>query len=178
MRPSKRTAILEAALRVAESNRIGLSIDTVAAEAGVTKAGVLYHFPSKHALLLAIQHHIASDWETRLCEAAGGPAETLSVRERLMAYTKVAGTIGKAELVMLVEATTDPELMAPVDEMTHRWVPSAEEAAESATLLDLYLIRLASDGMWLYESLNPMPEGLRGLASERLARLLRGLDDE
>lgn len=58
MRPSKKTDILEAALRVIEKEGItAVSFNSVAAEAGMTKAGVLYHFPSREAMLMALHRY-------------------------------------------------------------------------------------------------------------------------
>lgn len=51
-REDPRADILEAAQRVvARQGSTGLSIDAVAKEAGLSKGGVLHHFPSKDALL-------------------------------------------------------------------------------------------------------------------------------
>lgn len=42
----------------------GLTIDGVAKEAGMSKGGVLYHFPSKEALMLGLMKlHLSSFWE-------------------------------------------------------------------------------------------------------------------
>lgn len=60
-RSDARTRILDAALAVAD--RVGaanLTLDAVAADAGVSKGGLLYHFASKDQLLRAVvEHHMA-----------------------------------------------------------------------------------------------------------------------
>lgn len=60
-RSDARDRILEAALAVAD--RVGaahLTLDAVAAEAGVSKGGLLYHFASKDLLLRGVvEHHMA-----------------------------------------------------------------------------------------------------------------------
>ena len=60
-RSDARARILDAALAVAE--RVGaahLTLDAVAAEAGVSKGGLLYHFASKELLLRGVvEHHMA-----------------------------------------------------------------------------------------------------------------------
>ncbi|ATX64495.1 TetR/AcrR family transcriptional regulator [Roseinatronobacter bogoriensis] len=71
-----RTRLLEAA--EALSRRLGpgnLSLDAVAAEAGVSKGGLLYHFPSKAKLLEAlVAHHLSRlDAALRAEEATGRP---------------------------------------------------------------------------------------------------------
>ncbi len=55
-----RERILQAALDVAEECGAGhLSLDAVAKHAGVSKGGLLYHFPSKDDLMRAlVEHHL------------------------------------------------------------------------------------------------------------------------
>ncbi|SCE54411.1 helix-turn-helix domain-containing protein, partial [Streptomyces sp. OspMP-M43] len=55
MRTSKRTQILEAATRVVQREGVkSVTFDSVAAEAGLTKGGLLYHFASRDDLVRAI----------------------------------------------------------------------------------------------------------------------------
>ena len=60
-RSDARARILDTALAVAD--RVGaahLTLDAVAAEAGVSKGGLLYHFASKELLLRGVvEHHMA-----------------------------------------------------------------------------------------------------------------------
>lgn len=68
-RPSATTpsAILEAAIRVAgRDGLLATTLDKVAAEAGVTKGGVLYHFASKDELLTRMMEHFAAEVEQGL----------------------------------------------------------------------------------------------------------------
>ena len=52
MRPSQRDQILNAAIRVVERTGVtGVTFDAVAAEAGITRGGLMYHFRSREALL-------------------------------------------------------------------------------------------------------------------------------
>ena len=54
MRTSKRDSILQAALHVVETDGVtAVTYESVAAASGLTKGGLLYHFPSKDALVLA-----------------------------------------------------------------------------------------------------------------------------
>lgn len=53
-RNSKRTTILQVACRlVRKLGASHLTLDAVAKEAGVSKGGLLYHFPTKEALIQA-----------------------------------------------------------------------------------------------------------------------------
>lgn len=60
-------AILEAAIRVAgRDGLLATTLDKVAAEAGITKGGVLYHFTSKDELLTRMMEHFAAEVEQGL----------------------------------------------------------------------------------------------------------------
>ena len=90
-RPSMRTNILDAALRVAERDGVtGITLDAVAQEAGLTKAGLMYYFPSREALLCCIQEHLFVFWEGAMEAAAGKTAAVATPEERLGAYARVA----------------------------------------------------------------------------------------
>lgn len=63
----ERDAILEAALRVLRrEGTAGLSIEAVACEAGISKAGVLYDFKTKQAMIHAIVEHQIEAHQERL----------------------------------------------------------------------------------------------------------------
>lgn len=63
-----RTKILDTAIKVAVDSGIkGLTIDNVAATAGMSKGGVFYHFKSKEELLEAMVNHIIDQFEAE-CE--------------------------------------------------------------------------------------------------------------
>jgi AcrR family transcriptional regulator len=49
-----RRAVLDAAAAAVAGHGAGVSLDVVAREAGVSKAGLLHHFPSRDQLLLAV----------------------------------------------------------------------------------------------------------------------------
>ena len=59
MRSSSREEILNAALRVVDaSGGADITYHSVATEAGLTKAGLMYHFPSKDAMMVAVIEHV------------------------------------------------------------------------------------------------------------------------
>lgn len=59
-----RQILLAACSLAIQSGPNGLTIDGVAKEAGMSKGGVLYHFPSKEALILGLMKlHFSSAWE-------------------------------------------------------------------------------------------------------------------
>jgi AcrR family transcriptional regulator len=153
MRPSSKTKILEAAIRVTEREGIThLTLEAVAEEAGVTKGGLLYHFRTREELLLEIQRHLTAGWEERLLAELGKPLAEATPQERAAAYARVGaqGGASKAELAFMVEATARPELARAWDALMERWLP--EPSSPDPRWLDLFLARLAADGLWLFEA--------------------------
>ena len=58
-----RERALAAAIAIASRDGAGsMSIDAVAREAGVSKGGVLHHFPSKEALVLEVVRHLTAQF--------------------------------------------------------------------------------------------------------------------
>ncbi|MGK3094655.1 TetR/AcrR family transcriptional regulator [Streptomyces sp. WAC01490] len=177
MRTSKRTQILEAATRVVEREGVkSVTFDSVAAEAGLTKGGLLYHFASRDDLVQAIHQHLADEWEAQMIAAAGKPADLATPEERLTAYSRISSqSATRAELLFMLEGSTTPGHAAPWDAVMERWAPSlTTDDVDDRAALDRFIARLAADGLWLYESLNtePLAPELRRALAERIAGAL------
>ncbi|MDX3594776.1 TetR/AcrR family transcriptional regulator [Streptomyces sp. ID03-2B] len=190
MRTSKRTQILDAATRVVQREGVkSVTFDSVAAEAGLTKGGLLYHFASRDDLIQAIHQHLADRWEADLVAAAGKPAAEATRDERLAAYTRVAiQSATRAELLLMLEGSTNTAHAAVWKAVTERWAPPpppppppppasapapASTSADPAAL-DRFILRLAADGLWLYESLTSdrLDPAMRQAVAERIADAL------
>src|SRR5437764_3199185 len=62
--------LLDAAEAVVERQGIGnLTLDAVAAEAGMSKGGLLHHFPSKDQLVEALVIRCAENWRAQYMDA-------------------------------------------------------------------------------------------------------------
>ncbi|MFD4595589.1 TetR/AcrR family transcriptional regulator [Streptomyces rubiginosohelvolus] len=176
MRTSKRSQILEAATRVVQREGVkSVTFDSVAAEAGLTKGGLLYHFASRDDLVLAIHQHLADRWEADLVAAAGKPATEATRDERLAAYTQVAiQSATRAELLLMLEGSTDAAHSAVWEAVTERWAPPPAPAGDDPAALDRFIVRLAADGLWLYDSLTSqqLTSEMRRAVAERIADAL------
>lgn len=179
MRPSSKNLILDAAIRVTERGGItGLTLESAAEEAGVTKGGLMYHFRTRDDLLLAIQRHLTAAWEERLVAEAGKPLREAGPRELAAAYARVGTELGasKAELAFMVESVNHPELAEVwTDLMGHLDAPTRSSDPQD---VDLLLARLAIDGLWLYEATSgtPLPEPVREALRRRFLALTDGAD--
>jgi AcrR family transcriptional regulator len=69
--PKARAKVLEAARRIVETRGAGhLTFDELAAESGVTRGGITYHFPTKEALLKGLIEADIADWDQTAGELA------------------------------------------------------------------------------------------------------------
>lgn len=176
MRPSKRTDILDAALRVAAQHGArGVTLEAVAAEAGVTRGGMTYHFRDREALAVAIHQHLADAWEAELVEAAGAPAADLSLRERVLAYAEVATRAPRAgELQLVLQGASDELPTHPWTDVIERWTPDPSAVGDDPQLQHLLLVRVAADGLWTYELLGggPLASELRTALAAQIIKQL------
>jgi AcrR family transcriptional regulator len=135
-----------------------LSLESAARAAGVTKAGLMYHFSTKEDLMSAVMDHVIERYERELSDvlAESGRATgsrvfaEADVEDRIRAYVTWAccGDFEPSDLVMFA----DPRLQ---DVLAQRWssrvepwlaVPAHLPAPRQARLLGA---RLMADGVWL-----------------------------
>jgi AcrR family transcriptional regulator len=69
-----RRAVLDAAAAAVGEHGAGVSLDVVARQAGVSKAGLLHHFPSRDQLLLAVAGDLVDGFRAAV-EAAVDPRD-------------------------------------------------------------------------------------------------------
>ncbi|MDW5593103.1 TetR/AcrR family transcriptional regulator [Conexibacter stalactiti] len=172
MRPSSKVQLLEAAVHVTARDGIaGVTLEAVASEAGLTKAGLLYHFRSKEALLEAVQHHLLERLEGQLLDALGRPLEEATPQEAAAAYLSMISSEmpRRADLIFVLESMAHPYLARPWDELMERWIPQPRSARSVA--VDLFLTRMAVDGIWLFDATSgtPLSPSVRQALIERIA---------
>lgn len=178
-RPSARPKLIEAALTVVEKHGVAaLTLDAVAEEAGVTKRGLLYHFPTKHALLAGIHEDLAARIEQELIATTGKEPEAANLVERTRGYVRASmRSPSNVEMRLIMEAANEPEWMEPWMRVYRRWFPEEERPIEELDDLSLRCViaRMAADGSWGYESTLTAP--LTEDARERLAAGILNLID-
>lgn len=157
MRESKREAALKAAKRVVQRDGVtALSYEAVAAEAGLTKGGLLYHFPSREDLLLALHAYVAGAWEASMqCEVDQESPADLDAQTKAEAYVRASQNPDRAELLLTLEAATQNEdAHALWNGIYQRWAAPVPAEAEDHQAVRRFIARLAADGLWFYESIN------------------------
>jgi AcrR family transcriptional regulator len=151
MRSSSRTDILDAAMRVVDAvGGADITYESVAREAGLTKAGLMYHFPTKDALMIAVIEHVIARWQTELDDTLGVPHAQSTLAQRVRAFLTFAGDGGvtRGEFVVFTEAVRRPQLSAPWIAYLRTWFDFGDDA-DTAPLL---LAWLAANGLWIAEA--------------------------
>jgi AcrR family transcriptional regulator len=178
-RESTRPRVLAAAYRIVRREGVAhLTIDAVAREAGLSKGGVLYHFPTKEALVEGMVAALVEDFEQHLALAyereAPGPGRWLRAYIRVSSAPMGQDERGDTTSVIAALATY-PELLAPLRRSYAAWQERAERDGLSPALATS--LRLAADGLWLADLLGLAPPGgeLRAAVIEQLLALTGAL---
>ncbi|MEQ8483460.1 MAG: TetR family transcriptional regulator [Pseudomonadales bacterium] len=155
--PSRRQAILEAAARVVEDvGAAHLTIDAVASAAAVSKGGVLYHFPSKQALLEGMLQRLLVQMAERTAacrdEHDGGNAELIA---RIVAEHEQQPAERAMARAILAAAAEDPGLLTPARQEVQAAFDQA--AAGSAPAAMGWVLLLAVEGLRFLEMLDLLP---------------------
>lgn len=170
-----RARIRVAAAKVIERDGAGhLTLEKVAAEADLSKGGLLYHYPSKDALLQGLLDHLL---ENR-AELVDASAEGVSDATLLNSLIDADFDLPKDERIMaqgLIAASAEnPELIAPAQQHVEAVFAQLGEAKTTAT--SARTIFLASQGLQFLELL-----GLLSLSTaerNEIRRHLKALTEE
>ena len=134
----------------------GLTLAAVAAHAGVSKGGLLYHFASKDALITALIDRLIAGFDEQIesfrLERPGW--YTRAYVEATFAVLRDANADGAhRRWAVLCASTTDPALREPFAHAQRRWM--SEGLAEEPDPDLGQLARLAADGLWEAAELDP-----------------------
>jgi AcrR family transcriptional regulator len=164
-----RVKLLDAAVAVVRRDGAqSLTLDAVAAQAGVSKGGLLYHFKSKRQLLDGMVERWLADWQDQIDESSGDAGF-------LTGYVHATHLGGagpeerEAEFGLLAALIAEPAVLEVVRERYAQWQRQAVETTDDP--VEATVARLATDGLWFADLLGFAPP--RGeLREQVLARLL------
>jgi AcrR family transcriptional regulator len=153
-RPNRRAQLLDAALAVIRRNGAqALTLDAVAAEAGVSKGGVLYHFATKRALIDGLVDCWLDDFEGRI----EGP-DFATAYVRASDLSTAGPEVSASEFGLLAALIEEPEVLEAARERHVEWMERMLGGAPARE--DAWLVRLAADGLWYSDLLGiAAPEG-------------------
>ncbi|MFO7321249.1 MAG: TetR/AcrR family transcriptional regulator [Chloroflexota bacterium] len=151
-----RENILKAAATIIARSGIGaFTIEAVAQEAGVTKGGVLHHFPSREALLNGLIDHVIEAFNIRLqkelsTEPAGQPGRWL--RAYIRAVFSVQYDVQYLIPALAAAVAADHRLL----ERIRRRFEESQQAVvrDGIDPVQATIVRLAVDGIVFARSLN------------------------
>lgn len=153
-RSATREALLRAASQVVIDKGVeALTLDAVAQQAGVSKGGLLYHFPNKDALMAGMVEQLIQDFEAVLQtefdqdDAPGTPGQWVR------AYIRATLRFSKQTLALIARlssiAADSPSLLEAAKAYDQQWRQRIETSGIDPTKATIIL--LATDGLWLSE---------------------------
>lgn len=157
-------ALLDQAAKLAvEQGLAAVTVQAVAEAAGVTKGGLLHHFPSKQALITAVFADLLEALDRQLDTRIAADPEPRGAFTRAYldsVFDMEPETNGAVWAALAISMLTDPHLR-------HLWSDWVEARQERHRATDgtraLAAIRLAADGIWLAD--------LTGVAVEERAAM-------
>jgi len=168
-----RTAILDSACRVVLDRGVNaLTLDSAALEAGVSKGGLLYHFPNKNRLIEGMIERLVSAFDLALeRELARYNGNWLSayIHASFVSDPKYS----QLSTALFAAIAGDPKLLKPLQDHFLKWQRKAEESAPSPEMGTI--IRLAMDGLWVSDLLGfaPPPPAMRKKMLKTLLEMMK-----
>ncbi len=165
-----KSKLLKAAAQVVQEKGVSqLTLEAVAEKANVSKGGLLYHYPSKSALLAAMVAHLIESFEHAIeRQVSHGEGKTTW----LEAYVAMSFDPDHSQLAdsagILAAVASDPSLLKPLREQYQAWQAAAEASGLDPDLATI--VRLAADGLWFTELFNVSP-----LTDEQRSHVLEAL---
>ncbi len=140
-----------------------LTLEAAAAEAGLSKGGVLYHFPTRDALVAGMVDKIIEEFDRDIernmddvgepgrfgrayLRATMGPSTVRPDRQDRLGAARPdrQDRLGAA---LIAAAAAQPGLLAPLQAAADRWQSRLEDDGLDPTAATV--LRLACDGLWL-----------------------------
>jgi AcrR family transcriptional regulator len=154
-RGDTKNRLLDAAAAVVRRDGAGaLTLDAVAAEAGVSKGGLLYHFKTKRDLLDAMLEGWVEEFAAEIAAAEEGKGFAHGYVAASDISTWAAGERA-TEFGLLAAMVDEPATLEGVRARYAAW--QEQLAAQSADPVEATVARLAADGLWLNDLLGLAP---------------------
>lgn len=168
---SCRDLVLDAAESVIlEQGIASLTLEAVAQHAGVSKGGLLYHYPSKDKLVEALVRRCVEQWgeEHRQATAALPPGPGRAIKAMLVCCMGSPEAWSEAErrssVVLMAALTHNPALIAPLRESLAELSATLKDDGVAEPVAEMVL--LAMHGLrfeWIF--------GLQDVTPERIERV-------
>lgn len=160
---------------MAERGYSALTLDAVGEAIGVSKGGVLYHFPTKEALVAALLEELSAGFDADQVTAHEADQAAPGAWTRAYVTASAApsddGSSYVAAVALLAAVGYDPALLAPLQDRYAQWVERLDD--DELPGVDAHVVRLAADGLWAADLFGLAPPGaeLRARIQARLCEL-------
>lgn len=140
-------------------------MDGVAAEAGISKGGLLYHFPSKRVMLQGMLEYLIESHESN------GPDGINPIHTALLADHVIDQKLRSASQAILAAGAEDPALLDPAREYYRGQLSELPKESSDQDLATILL--LAREGLRFLEVLNltDLSEAKRKKLRSKLAQM-------
>jgi AcrR family transcriptional regulator len=173
---SKRNHILSAAAAVVQNNGIEkLTLEAVAAEAGVSKGGLLHHFPNKEALIKSMVAAITDEFIVDVQTRADHDARDQGKWSRAYLQSTFEGNKEENGMNTALTASlfTHHDLLEELRKQYAVWQHNIENDGFDPVMSTI--VRLAVDGLWFSEvfGVGEIDDELRGKVIRKLLEMIQ-----
>lgn len=148
-----RERLLEAATRIIMTRgAMQLTLDLVAEEAGVSKGGLLHHFPTKNKLIIGLMQHAFAIFAARLQRYRtmdANPQAGQWLRAYIRATFETAPEEEALTKALVILAANSTELVEAKQVELDAFFAQME--TDGIDLARAWAVRLACDGLWVNE---------------------------
>lgn len=175
-RTSAKQRLIDVASAIVASQGVHeLTIEGVAAAAGVTKGGLIYHFKTKDELLGAVVQSLIDEWDRRSRTKATQAGNTAGDLIRAMSDDTFDMPTEERQLIssLLAAASSYPHLLGPVRDLYGRLYGDFSQSGPQSGIA--LVIAAALDGLSMLELLDfhQFPESQREAIRHALHTLAR-----
>jgi AcrR family transcriptional regulator len=136
---------------------VHLTFDVLVKETGLSKGGILYHYPNKKALLRDMVQRMIDSFDTRRekVESKLDNAGLTKAKTYILASFEKDDRYQSSSTALMAAAANDPELLEIVRDHYVKNFAEVKAAGDKSGLASL--IYMAVDGVWLLDSLGLCP---------------------
>jgi AcrR family transcriptional regulator len=177
-RAATRQAILQATIdSLLELGLDSLTLDAVARKAGVSKGGLLYHFPSKDTLILGLVEHLTEAFEATMQEEFDQDDAPGTPGQWTRAYIRSALRFNRQTMVLIANLSAavarNPDLLKTA--CAHEQLMKDRLLSDGIDPVLATIIQLAMDGLWFSDSMEmPLQDPLRSQVIATLLAMAKG----
>ncbi|OKP77085.1 transcriptional regulator [Paenibacillus helianthi] len=155
--PKRKLILLAAAAVMKELGGEQLTLDLVAKKAGVSKGGLLYHFPSKEALVLGVVEEMTKTFEADIARRMERDKEVKGrwSRAYLESTLDDIGVGNDMGPVLASALFFNPESLNSIRSAYVQWQHNIEN--DGLDPVKSTIARLAADGLWFAEMFGLAP---------------------